>query len=105
MRNAVMAKVPETALTVVRGSDILSCYQWNTKRARHFFCSTCGIYMFHRKRPAPDHFGVNIFCLQGFAVGSIPVRPTEGANMTVDDPNACAHWPGPRISRSSAEQT
>jgi hypothetical protein len=65
-RNAVMAKVPERALTVHEGEDILTLYEWNTRRAKHYFCRRCGIYVFHRKRAAPDHFGVNVFCLENF---------------------------------------
>ena len=86
-RNAVMAKVPEDALTITAGEAALTLYEWNTRRAKHYFCSRCGIYVFHRKRAAPDHFGVNVFCLEGFDMSSVPVRATEGANMSlVDDP-------------------
>ena len=96
-RNAVMARVPEHALTIVAGEDALTLYQWNTRRAKHYFCKRCGIYVFHRKRVAPDHFGVNVFCLDGLDPRSLPVRATEGANMTIEiaDPNP--DWPGPRI--------
>ena len=95
-RNAVMAKVPEGALAVLAGQEALSLYQWNTRRAMHYFCRVCGIYVFHRKRSAPDHFGVNAFCLDGFDPASVPRRPTEGANMSVVDPHARADLPGPR---------
>ena len=95
-KNAVMAKVPEQALTVTDGEEMLTLYQWNTRRAKHYFCRRCGIYVFHRKRSAPDHFGVNVFCLDDFDMTSIPVRATEGANMTVEDPTARTEWPGPR---------
>jgi hypothetical protein len=47
-RNALMTKVHESALTVESGADLLSVYEWNTHRAKHFFCSRCGIYTFHR---------------------------------------------------------
>lgn len=99
MRNAVMAKIPESALQILAGEPLLTLYQWNTRRARHYFCSRCGIYTFHRKRSAPDHFGVNVFCLEGFDVHSVPVRATEGANMTVEDSSARPQWPGPRTRR------
>ena len=82
-RNAVMAKVPEAALRIETGEDMLATYQWNTMRARHHFCSRCGVYVFHRKRAAPDHYGVNVFCLDGFDASSLPVRATEGAGMTL----------------------
>jgi hypothetical protein len=99
MRNALMAKIPQDSLTIVEGESLLTLYQWNTRRAKHYFCSRCGIYTFHRKRAAPDHFGVNAFCLEGFDVRSVAVRATEGANMTVEDSAARAQWPGPRAPR------
>ena len=97
IRNAVMTKVAENALTVLEGESLLTLYQWNTRRAKHYFCSRCGIYVFHRKRSMPDHFGINVFCLEGFDPASVPVRATQGLNMTVEDPAARPEWPGPRI--------
>lgn len=96
MRHALMLKVPEDALTILQGEQALTLYQWNTRRAKHYFCRHCGIYVFHRKRSAPDHFGVNVFCLQGFDPDSVPARTTPGASMTIDDPAARPSWPGPR---------
>jgi hypothetical protein len=85
-----MAKVPQAALRLDEGEELLAAYQWNSMRAKHHFCRRCGIYVFHRKRSAPDHFGVNIFCLDGFDVASLPVRATEGIGMTLvcDNPRA-----------------
>lgn len=97
-RNALMAKVHESALTVVEGEAFLTLYQWNTRRAKHYFCSRCGVYVFDRKRAAPDHFGINAFCLDGLDVASVPVRATEGVGMTVEDPLARPEWPGPRVT-------
>ncbi|HKD23143.1 MAG TPA: GFA family protein [Rhizomicrobium sp.] len=95
-RNALMAKVPERALTVLAGEEALTLYEWNTRRAKHYFCRHCGIYVFHRKRAAPDHFGVNVFCLDGVDAKSLPVRATEGAGMTIETPDPNPDWPGPR---------
>jgi hypothetical protein len=95
-KNAVMAKVHESALTITEGEDVLRLYAWNTRVAKHYFCGCCGIYTFHRKRAAPDHFGINVFCLDGFDPASLPVRATEGLGMTVVDPDARPEWPGPR---------
>ena len=94
-KNAVMAAVPEERLTVTAGEDNLGLYQWNTKVARHYFCRTCGIYTFHRKRSSPDTFGVNVFCLEGFDPDDYPLRKAEGDTMSVvlDAP---ARFPGPR---------
>ena len=96
-KNAVMAKVHESALTVTSGEEHLSLYRWNTRVARHYFCSRCGIYTFHRKRAAPDHFGINVFCLDGFEAALVPLRATEGVGMTLEDPDARPEWPGPRV--------
>lgn len=95
-RNALMAKVPEAAMRVEAGEDLLTLYEWNTKLAKHYFCCRCGIYVFHRKRAAPDHFGVNIFCLDGFDAATLQVRPTDGAGMTLVDACPREEWPGPR---------
>lgn len=95
-KNALMTKVPESALTILKGQEALTLYQWNTRRAKHYFCRHCGIYVFHRKRSQPDHFGVNIFCLDGFDASTIPVRATEGKGMSVEDPHPRVEWPGPR---------
>ena len=95
-RNAVMAKVPEQALSVLEGSELLTRYEWNTRRAKHYFCSRCGIYLFPRKRAAPDHFSVHAFCLDDSNPTSVPLRATEGANMSIEDPLANPAWPGPR---------
>lgn len=99
-RNAVMLKVPELALTVIDGQEMLTLYEWNTRRAKHYFCRRCGIYVFHRKRAAPDHFGINALCLEDFNPESVSVRATEGANMTIEDSSARAEWPGPRVDQS-----
>ena len=96
-KNALMAKVHESALNITAGEEHLSLYRWNTGVARHYFCSRCGIYTFHRKRAAPDHFGINVFCLDGFDPSTIPVRATEGVCMSLEDPDARPEWPGPRV--------
>lgn len=96
MRGAVMGRVHEAQLTVKRGQEALSRYQWNTYRAEHFFCRVCGIYVFHRKRSMPDHFGLNVQCLPDFDLADKPVRKTDGAHMSVVRADAPRHWTGPR---------
>jgi hypothetical protein len=91
-----MARVPERALTVLEGEENLTLYEWNTRRAKHCFCRRCGIYVFHRKRAAPDYFGVNVFCLEHFDAPTVPIRATEGANMTIEEPAANPGCPGAR---------
>lgn len=80
-RNALMVKVPESRFQLLAGAQALTEYQFHTHTARHFFCSVCGIYPFHRKRVTPDYFGINVHCLHDFDAIGIPVRHTDGAGM------------------------
>lgn len=73
-----MAMVHKDDFELIAGQDALREYRFNTGVARHFFCGTCGIYPFHRKRMAPDHYGINVSCLEGFDPAGIPVRETRG---------------------------
>ena len=81
-KNALMVKVHETQFRLLAGADALTEYRFHTKTARHFFCSICGIYPFHRKRVTPDFVGINVFCLEDFDPTGIAVRKTVGAAMT-----------------------
>lgn len=81
-KNALMVKVPESQMEILSGKDILTTYEFHTHTAKHYFCSICGIYPFHRKRVAPDHYGVNVHCLENFDSTSIPVRATDGKGMS-----------------------
>jgi hypothetical protein len=62
-RGTVMLRCDETALHITAGADNLACYQFNTQVAQHYFCKTCGIYVFHKMRKLPDKYGINAGCL------------------------------------------
>lgn len=95
-KNALMANVHESRLKIIAGEDRLRLYQWNARIAKHYFCTVCGIYPFHRKRSIPNYYGVNLKCLDDFDVTSLPVRAAEGKDMPVVDAGARDVWPGPR---------
>ena len=80
-KNALMVKVHESDFRLLDGQESSTLYQFHTHTAKHYFCNVCGIYPFHRKRSAPDHYGVNVFCLENFDPSAIPVRGTVGAGM------------------------
>ena len=95
-KNAVMANVHESRLKITQGEAALGLYQWNERIAKHYFCSICGIYPFHKKRSMPDHYGVNLKCLDDFDMTGLPIRTAEGKGMPIVDRNARESWPGPR---------
>jgi len=98
-KNALMTNAHESRLAITAGEDKLGLYQWNARIARHYFCTVCGIYPFHRKRSMPDHYGVNLHCLDDFDASSLPVRAAEGKGMPIVDHAARDVWPGPREPR------
>jgi hypothetical protein len=80
-KNALMVKVHESRFRLLSGEGTLTEYRFHAMTARHFFCAKCGIYPVHRKRVTPDHFGVNVFCLDDFDPFGIAVRQAAGAAM------------------------
>ena len=85
MRGAVAVSADLDGLRIIAGSDRLSLYQFNTLTAKHWFCSTCGIYTHHQRRSNPHQFGVNVACLEGvspFDLAEVPVN--DGVSHPVD---------------------
>ena len=84
-RGAVVASVPLSGINITQGEEILSLYQFNTKTAKHYFCSNCGIYTHHQRRSNPEQYGFNVACLEGvnpFELGEIPTM--NGVNHPAD---------------------
>ncbi len=64
-RGAIVASVPLSGIRIIKGEDALKLYQFNTKTAKHYFRSNCGIYTHHQRRSNPSQYGFNIACLEG----------------------------------------
>lgn len=85
-RGAIAVSVLLENLRVVKGEDRLTLYQFNTKTAKHYFCSECGIYTHHQRRSNPREFGVNVACLEGVdALELEPVPVLDGQNHPSDE--------------------
>jgi hypothetical protein len=76
MRGAVAVTANLDDITILAGEEALTLYQFNTKTAKHYFCSKCGIYTHHQRRSNPSEYGVNAACLEGispFDFAEVPV--------------------------------
>ena len=79
-----MAGVPLNGLEVTKGSEKLSLYQWNTKTAKHYFCSHCGIYTHHQRRSNPNEYGFNVACINDIDMNELGDIPTgDGRSMSL----------------------
>lgn len=84
-RGAIVASVPLDGINIIKGGEFLSLYQFNTKTAKHYFCSNCGIYTHHQRRSNPEQYGFNVACLEGvnpFELGEVPTM--DGVNHSAD---------------------
>ena len=92
MRGAVVVTALLGDLTFTSGADALTLYQFNTKKAEHYFCSVCGIYTHHRRRSNPNHLGVNVACLEGVSPFDFECVPVfEGVVHPNDRPGGPAY--------------
>ncbi len=78
MRGAVAVTSTPDAFRITHGEAKLATYRFNTKTARHHFCSDCGIYTHHKRRSDPNQLGINVACLDG-------VSPFDFRDVIVHD--------------------
>jgi hypothetical protein len=72
--------VPKERFRLVTGKRKLTAYQFNTKAAKHLFCSICGIKSFYVPRSHPDGYSVNFRCLNADDFKSILTTEFDGRN-------------------------
>jgi hypothetical protein len=91
-RGALNFRVPKEALRLLTRWEALSLYEWGTKTAKDYFCLVCGILPFRRPSdPTPreleegvepfDGWTVNVRCLEGVDVESLPVKKIYGSRI------------------------
>ena len=72
--------VPRSRFRLLSGDDVLTSYEFNTRTAKHLFCSVCGIKSFYVPRSHPDGFSVNARCLDDGTVQGMTVKQIDGKN-------------------------
>ncbi|SJL83766.1 GFA family protein [Vibrio palustris] len=84
-RGAIVASIPLLGIKILKGEKLLKLYQFNTRTAKHYFCSNCGIYTHHQRRSNPAQYGFNVSCLEGInplKIQGIPIY--DGVNHPAD---------------------
>ena len=72
--------VPKSRFRILSGEDWLTTYEFNTRTAKHLFCSACGIKSFYVPRSYPEGYSVNARCLDEGTVEDMTVVHTDGKN-------------------------
>jgi hypothetical protein len=72
--------VPESRFRIVKGAERLSEYTFNTRVAKHLFCSECGVKSFYRPRSNPDGWSVNARCLDSLEGVDLDLSAFDGQN-------------------------
>lgn len=72
--------VPESRFRLTKGAERLSEYTFNTRVAKHLFCSECGVKSFYRPRSNPDGWSVNARCLDTLDGVTLQVEAFDGQN-------------------------
>jgi hypothetical protein len=72
--------VPAGRFRLLRGTEALAEYKFNTGLARHLFCRTCGVKSFYVPRSNPDGVSVNARCLERATIAGLRVEPFDGQN-------------------------
>jgi hypothetical protein len=58
-----VAYYPQEAFARLEGAAGLTRYQWGDRDVNHYFCPTCGIYVFNEVTARPGHLRINLGCL------------------------------------------
>ena len=80
-RGALIHRVSPDCLRLKTPLEGLSLYEWHTKIAKDYFCPDCGILPFRRPRTTEDVIGINVRCLDGVDLSTIPIRQICGSRL------------------------
>ena len=94
-KGAIVASVSLSGLNIVQGKALLKMYEFNTKTAKHYLCSKCGIYTHHKRRSNPNQLGVNVACLEGVSPFDFrEIRVHDGQRHPGDNPTHTTYAAG-----------
>jgi len=78
--------VPKSQFRLLQGEECLSTYTFNTRVAKHLFCSVCGVKSFYVPRSHPDGYSINARCLDPGTVEGVTIEPVNGREWELQYP-------------------
>lgn len=75
--------VPRDKLHLSTPDAPLSTYTFNKHVINHYFCPTCGIHPYGEGQTPQGHYmaAINIRCLEGVDLDSVPVKSFDGRSL------------------------
>ena len=70
--------VPRKDFRLLQGDSDMTTYTFNTGKAKHHFCSHCGIKSFYVPRSHPNGISVNVNCLDPATIRSVETADFNG---------------------------
>ncbi|MEO0467346.1 MAG: GFA family protein [Pseudomonadota bacterium] len=72
--------VPASRFRLLKGEEALTRYTFNSGKAQHLFCKTCGVKSFYIPRSNPDGYAVTYRCLDDWMDLDVTITPFDGKN-------------------------
>ncbi|MDO6413384.1 GFA family protein [Sphingomonas sp. BIUV-7] len=72
--------VAESDFTLVEGKKEITTYRFGSGKARHIFCSQCGIKSYYKPRSHPDGISLNLRCIDDAETLETRVVAFDGKN-------------------------
>ena len=70
-KGTMVTTINKKDLKIVKGEDKIKIYQFNTKVAKHHFCSECGVQTHNLRRSDPYTYGINMGCIDEINVNEL----------------------------------
>lgn len=77
-RGAIWQGCEDAHFRLLEGQQALVGYRFGTHTAQHFFCRHCGVAPFSHPRLAPQHWVVNLRCVDDIDLDTLQIGRFDG---------------------------